>query len=168
MRNLYITGMMGSGKTSLGKAIAHATKLPFVDLDDEIVKREGRSIPEIFAEAGEEGFRACETEALRAVSEGELQVVACGGGTVLRKENISIMRATGMILFNDRPLDHILSDITYEGRPVITGGEEKLRRVYAERYEIYRTNCDVQLDNRYESAPDAAEIVVRMVYPDLY
>ena len=168
MRNLYITGMMGCGKTSLGKAIACVTELPFLDLDEEIVKRVGKSIPEIFAEVGEEGFRLCETEALRAVSEGELQIIACGGGTVLRKENIDIMYATGIVLFNDRQLEHILSDITYDGRPDIAGGEEKLRRVYAERYEIYRANCHLQLDNRYESAPDAAEIVVRMLYPEKY
>ena len=168
MKNLYITGMMGCGKTSLGKAIARVTELPFLDLDDEIVRRAGKSIPEIFAQEGEEAFRQQETETLRAVSEGELQIVACGGGTVLRKENVDIMRATGAILFNDRPLEHILSDITYDGRPVIAGGEEKLRKVYAERYEIYRTNCDLQLDNRYESAEDAAEIVIRQLYPEKY
>ena len=167
MNNIYITGMMGCGKTTLGKELAKAAGRPFVDLDDEIVRRAGKSIPEIFAEEGEEAFRQRETEALRALSERENLIVACGGGTILREENVALMRETGRVLLNDRPLSRILSDITYDGRPVIAGGEEKLRRVYAERYTLYRKTCDVRLENTFRNAKTAARAAKQLLWPAL-
>lgn len=104
MRNIYLTGFMGTGKTSAGQEIARCLGLKFIDLDELIVKKEGRSINDVFAQAGEPYFRKAEKETLKEVSQGASQVVSCGGGIVIDPENIAIMKQSGrFIAFTARP-----------------------------------------------------------------
>lgn len=89
---------MGTGKTSVGREIALSLGLKFIDLDGLIVKKEGRSISDVFAQDGEPYFRKVEKEALREVSQAENQVVSCGGGIVIDSENIIIMKQSGRFI----------------------------------------------------------------------
>lgn len=98
MKNIYLVGFMGTGKTSVGKELAKKKKWQFVDLDDLIELREKRSIPEIFAKDGEPYFRRVEKNVLKKVSREKKFVVATGGGIVIDKENIKIMKETGQII----------------------------------------------------------------------
>ena len=93
--NLVLVGMPGCGKTTVGRALAQLSGKPFVDLDEEIVRRAGRPIPYIFQTEGEEAFRELEARVLAEVCAQSGQVVATGGGAVLRAENRAAMRRAG-------------------------------------------------------------------------
>lgn len=98
MKNIYIVGFMGTGKTSVGKLLAKKTKRQFVDLDELIQLREKRLIADIFTKDGEPYFRRIEKQVLKEVAKEKKFVVACGGGIVINEENIQIMKETGMII----------------------------------------------------------------------
>ena len=98
LRNIYLVGFMGTGKTSVGKALANELRFSFADIDDLIVQQEKRSISNIFAKDGEPYFRKLEKMALKKVSSKKGQVVSCGGGIILDPENIKVMKKTGKII----------------------------------------------------------------------
>lgn len=97
MKNIYIVGFMGTGKTVVGKELAKRKKLHFVDLDELIELKEGRSIPDIFSKKGEAYFRRIEKKVLKEVASENKFVVSCGGGIVIDDENIKIMKGSGVI-----------------------------------------------------------------------
>mgnify|MGYP002539540669 CR=1 FL=1 len=102
---ILLIGMMGCGKSTIGRLLAGRMGLPLIDLDEEIARAAGKSIPEIFAEEGDAGFRLHETAALgRALDAGEA-VIATGGGIVTREENIRMMREKGFVVWLCRPLE---------------------------------------------------------------
>ncbi len=136
--NVLLIGMPGCGKSAFGKAAADSLNLEFTDTDAEIERREG-SIPDIFAERGEEEFRKIETETLRDCLRGDNRIISTGGGIVTRDENIKIMKDSGAaILFIDRPLELIAGDIDTSGRPLLKDNAERLKTLYKERYDKYR------------------------------
>ena len=96
--NIYLVGFMGSGKTSVGQELAKKKKWNFVDLDALIELREKKPITDIFAQEGEPYFRRLEKKALKEVAREEKFVVACGGGIVINKDNIKIMKDSGVII----------------------------------------------------------------------
>jgi shikimate kinase len=96
MENIYLLGYMGTGKTSTGKIIASKLGMQFIDLDDFIENSEGLTISDIFKQKGQDYFRDLETEALREVSLFSNMVIACGGGIVLRAENLEVMESKGL------------------------------------------------------------------------
>lgn len=98
MGNIYLVGFMGTGKTSVGKELARSKKWNFIDLDDLIELRQGRSIQDIFSKEGEPYFRRLEKRTLKDVAKEKKFVVACGGGIVIDEENIRIMKETGIII----------------------------------------------------------------------
>ena len=136
--NIVLIGMPGAGKTTLGRILAQKTGKGFVDTDEEIVKRAGIPIPAIFEKAGEAGFRGLEAAVVRAFSGRNGLVIATGGGTVLREENIRLLKHYGRLVFLDRPLDQLLPS---PDRP-LGDTAEKLARLYAERRPIYRAAAD--------------------------
>lgn len=134
--NILLIGMPGCGKTTLGKAIAARTGREFVDCDEEIVKRAGCPIPRIFAEQGEEGFRAIETAALAEVAKRSGLVIATGGGVVTQERNYPLMHQNSRILF----LDADPTSLPTDGRPL---SQKKTPAVlYAERLPLYRKMAD--------------------------
>lgn len=96
--NIYLVGFMGTGKTSVGKEFARRKKWQFVDLDELIELREKRTVASIFAREGEPYFRRLEKRTLREVAKEKKFVVACGGGVVIDKDNIKVMKDTGIII----------------------------------------------------------------------
>ena len=126
--NMVLIGMPGSGKTTVGKCLARLSGKPFVDLDQEIVKRAGKSIPEIFAQEGEGAFRKLEHEILTEACAKSGQIIATGGGAVLWSENRGAMRRTGRVYRLRRRLE----DLPTQGRPLSQAGklEEMERAIY--------------------------------------
>ncbi len=142
---MAIVGYMGSGKTTVGRLLARRTNRDFVDLDAEIVRNAGRSIPEIFAEGGEGRFRDLEHTALvEALARERSCVVACGGGVVIRPENRAALRDTPTVFLREDI--HVLYARTRgAGRPLRAHTEEAFGRRYAERLPLYREAADVEL-----------------------
>lgn len=120
---IFLTGYMASGKTTLGRAFAKATGMQFIDLDFYIEQRFHKSIPQIFAERGETGFRRMESALLREVGEFEDAVISCGGGTPCFDNNMDYMNSRGVTVWLDTPIDVICRRLMAAGekRPIVAG-----------------------------------------------
>lgn len=150
--NIVLVGMPGSGKTTVGKELAALSGKPFVDLDAEIVKRAGKSIPDIFAQEGEGVFRDLEAEVLKEACARGGQVIATGGGAVLREENRAAMRRTGRVYLLRRRLE----DLPTAGRPLSQGAKlEEMERV---RGPLYQAAADASVRNEISPAETAGRI----------
>ena len=145
-RHIFIIGMPGSGKSTLGRKVSGNLKLRYVDMDRRIQEILGGSMPEIFARYGEDAFRIAETNLLISLTREEPMVVSTGGGTVMNPRNREIMRNFGLILLVDRPIEQILGDIKLDRRPNFAEKAE-VERVYYERIPTYRASADLVLDN---------------------
>ncbi|MBE6808784.1 MAG: shikimate dehydrogenase [Ruminococcaceae bacterium] len=138
-RNLVLIGMPSCGKTTIGKAIAEQLGKEFIDSDDEIVKKQGMPIPEIFEKFGEKHFRNIESEVIAELSLKQSSVIATGGGAVLNRRNVDLLKENGLVVFIDRPLEKL---ITTDDRP-LSSNRELLTKRYNERYDIYCSSADI-------------------------
>ncbi len=145
MNNIYLVGMPGCGKTTIGSLVAEKLGRTLVDADEYIVEREGRSIPEIFAD-GEAAFRSVETAALRELSVMENLLVSTGGGIVTIGENIDIMKSTGKVIFIDASPEFIMDNSSLEGRPLLKD-KTKIYDLYNSRIALYRKSADYTIAN---------------------
>ncbi|MBN1914196.1 MAG: shikimate kinase [Candidatus Omnitrophica bacterium] len=124
--NIYLVGFMATGKTSVGKALARKKKWQFVDLDELIEFKEKRRIADIFAACGEPHFRRIEKKVLKEVSKEKKFIVACGGGVVIDKENIAVMKETGKIICLSAHPEVILSRTCSDtSRPLLNVSDPK-------------------------------------------
>ena len=155
MKNLVLIGLPGCGKTTVGRCLAAELGLIFVDCDGEIEKRSGKSIPEIFAQDGEEAFRTWESEVLTEVLARPGKVVSTGGGIVLKKENRDVLsRAT--VVFLDRTPDNILSSCDMADRPLMQ--TKTLAELAGERRELYLDCADHRV-----AAENLDEIIAEII-----
>lgn len=156
--SLVLIGMPGAGKTTVGRLLAQKTGKEFVDIDEEISRAAGKSIPAIFAEAGEAAFRALEAAAVRALSPRGGLVVAAGGGTVLRAENVARLKQNGRLILLDRPLSAL------EPSPERPLGDtaEKLAALYETRGPVYAAAADLRVPNRGSPEEAAAMILTKL------
>lgn len=142
--NIVLVGMPASGKSTVGLALAAALHRPFFDCDEEIVKKTGKPIPEIFREIGEEGFREIESEVIREIAASHVGcIIATGGGAILRDENIRALKRNGRLYFLDRSLALL---VPTADRP-LSNDAESIRRRHNERYERYCAVSDVRIPN---------------------
>lgn len=152
--NIVLVGMPGCGKTTVGQELAALSGRPLVDLDEELVRRAGRSIPDIFRDEGEEAFRALEGQVLADVCARDGQVIATGGGSVLRADNRSALRRTGWVYWLRRDL----AALPIDGRPLSQKGSlEEMCRV---RRPLYNETADVVIDNSV-SREQTAQLIWR-------
>ncbi len=135
---VYLVGMPGSGKSTVGAELAGRYGVPFVDLDVEIEREAGMTVTEIFADRGEPGFRALEAQALVKASTQDPSVVACGGGVVLEPANRIALRNTGICVYLDVPLEELKRRVQpATDRPLIRA-EGDLERLLEARGPLYR------------------------------
>lgn len=142
-----LIGLMGSGKSSIGRRLAKRLELPLIDLDDYIIAREGKDIPEIFAQLGEKAFREMETVALREVV-GNAAVIATGGGVIMRQENRQLLKEHPPVIWLKASPEFLANRIDGDtNRPLIAKGEtlKKLQQLAAVRYPLYEECADYVL-----------------------
>ncbi len=153
--NIVLTGMPASGKSTVGLRLAEILGREFFDLDAEIERKLGCTIPEIFSRDGESGFRDAETRVLReSLSQKNGIVLATGGGAILRDENVSLLQRNGRLYFLDRPLSLLLPTAD---RP-LASTEEAIRKRYEERYARYCATADCRIDGA-GSVDEVAELI---------
>jgi shikimate kinase len=158
---------MGVGKTAVGKILSEKTGLTYVDLDEEIVKKKKKTIPKIFEEEGEAGFRKVEKEVTREITRKHDQIIACGGGTVLDPENYSNLKKNSvMILLNAEPRV-ILQRTESEGdtRPLLMV-EDKLERIKGllrKRLHGYLEAADLIVDTSEMTPQQVASEILKYI-----
>lgn len=160
-RNIVLTGMPTSGKSTVGKIIAETLKRPFLDTDALIVEQYG-DIPTIFKEHGEKRFRDMESEIIRSVADTTGAVISTGGGAILREENVDALRRNGAIFFIDRSLEHLSVS---PDRP-LSDKLEKLKKLYKKRINTYLDTADYIIDGDGEPADVADSIINGESYED--
>jgi len=126
--------------------LSQQLNMKFIDMDDHIEEMEGKSIKELF-DIGEDYFRDAETRCSLELSNMDQIVVAAGGGIIKRKENIDYLKRNSLIVFINRPVENILTDIDCELRPLLADGKERLYALYNERIHLYKEYCDLEIDN---------------------
>ena len=142
-RNIVLIGMPGCGKSLVLRYLNDYNGYVTVDIDEEIVRKTGKSITQLFDEVNEEGFRQLETRCIEEVSKKKHQIIACGGGAVTRSENMDLLRQNGYVVFIDR--DPELLPIA-KGRP-LSKNRKTIMKLYHERIALYEKYSDVTVVN---------------------
>ena len=155
MKNLVLIGLPGCGKTTVGQRLAAELGLVFVDCDAEIEKLAGKTVPELFAQSGEEVFRELESKVLADTLQTPGKVVSTGGGIVLKEENRAALR-WATVIFLDRAPDNIMATCNMTGRPLMQTCS--LEELAAQRRQLYLACADYIV-----SAEDIEEITAEIV-----
>ncbi|MFD3156613.1 shikimate kinase [Haloimpatiens sp. FM7330] len=145
-KNIVLIGMPGCGKTTTGKILSQKIKLKLYDLDECIEKSTGKTIKELFSKS-EKVFRDAESKITEQISSTYPKIISTGGGIVKRENNIHALKKNGIIIFINRPIEDIISDINTNTRPLLKDGKEKLYKLYDERIELYKKYCDIEIIN---------------------
>lgn len=156
-RHIVLVGLPGAGKTSVGRRLAKELKRPFADNDEQVELHVGRSIPGIFADYGEDAFRAWETEVLASLVTRELPlVVATGGGTMVREANRELAARHAVVVWLRAGTDFLVSRTDTTHRPLLTEAPEATyERLASERTALYAQVADVVVDvERFQKEPD--------------
>ena len=140
-QNIVLTGMPGSGKSTVGRILAQEMGREFVDTDTEIIRLAKKPISDIFAQRGEAYFRDLESQVIAQLAQRTGLVIATGGGAILRAENVRRLWQNGRIYFLDRPVEDI---VPTDDRP-LSRDREALEKRYAERYPRYVTAADTRI-----------------------
>lgn len=142
MENIVLIGMPSSGKSTVGRALAERLGKRFADSDALVTERIGMPIADYFAQRGEAAFREREQEAVADLAATGGQVIATGGGAILRPENVTALRRSGRLVFLDRSPEKLIATAD---RP-LASDREALRRRYEERYDLYCAAADLHID----------------------
>ena len=155
--NIVLIGMPGCGKTTIGKELSKILNKEFVDIDEEIVKKEGKTIPEIFKENGEKYFRDLEAQVILDFSKKQGLVLATGGGAILRGENIIALKSNGTIVFLDRDVNKLASI----GRP-LSSSKDAILNLYKNRIFLYNKYADFIVDDNGTIKEVVSDIVCKI------
>lgn len=146
MKNIVLIGMMGCGKTTVAQLLAQRLNRPLVDIDEYIVEKYQMSIPSMF-DISEAYFRERESLCCREVSQLEGYIISTGGGIVKDKMNCDVLKENAIIIYLDRPVEMILTDVDTTSRPLLKDGADKLYELYHQRHKLYLDNCDYHIYN---------------------
>lgn len=161
MKNLILTGMMGCGKTTVGKLLSRRLGLELADTDALIEQREDRAVPDIFAQDGEAHFRALELALCRELSKRNGLIIACGGGLPMQDGAIATLKKTGLVFWLDRDPKETYDSLDVSGRPLAQSGREDFVLRYQNRAPVYRRWADYIIRAK---TPREAEALISTIY----
>ena len=148
-RSIVLIGMMGAGKSSVGRCLHRRTGLTLLETDEIVVANFGMSIPEIFPKFGEPRFRQAETEALRSLATTEKAIIITGGGIVVRNENVELLKPLGVIVWLDADEETLFARASRKrNRPLLQtkNPRKTFSRILGARRPIYADIADVRVD----------------------
>ena len=163
--NIYLIGMMGSGKSTVGKTLSEKMHKPFIDLDSEIEKGTGKNISEIFDIDGEEQFRKMENKQLKQYSE---SIVACGGGIVLKDENREFINENGVTILLTASMEELSHRLSDSGnRPLLADDntEEALTKLWMERQIDYLETANFTIETDGKNPEELTEEILLHINP---
>ncbi|MBV9401375.1 MAG: shikimate kinase [Bryobacterales bacterium] len=159
---IFLVGFMGSGKSTVGHALADELGWHFTDLDAEIERAEGTVIADIFDSRGEEEFRRIETDALarcvKSIQSGRPQVVSLGGGALLSEHNFNLVSHNGVTIWLDCPFETLAKRVAAASHRPLARDPERLRKLFNDRREGY-----ARAEYRIDSASDDAHAAVAQI-----
>ncbi len=164
--NIFLIGLMGAGKSTIGKQLARDLGKDFRDSDSEIEKRTGVSIDVIFDIEGEQGFRRRETGMLRELVGERDIVLATGGGAVLAAENQQLLRDNGLIIYLRATAEHLAGRVRMDRRrPLLQSGDKlaRIRELLTQREPIYQQLADMVIETNNRSIPRVVRQISKMV-----
>lgn len=163
MKTLYLTGFMGSGKTTIGKLLAEKLALPVIDTDQFIEEKLNKSVREIFETEGEDCFREFEHQFLKMIPT-ENTVVTTGGGIVLKKENRDWMRSNGTIIYLHCEPEEILKRLSDDNtRPLLDGDKQKnIQSIFVKRISYYN-DSDIKIDTTKKTPQEIVLEIEQMI-----
>jgi shikimate kinase len=165
MKNIVLTGFMGTGKTAVGKELARRLDVPLVDIDTEIEKAERMTINDIFKQRGESGFRAIETGMIKKISQRGNIVISTGGGAVLKDENMDALRKSGIIICLMASSGTILQRVGNSSeRPLLQGENPslKIKELLHFRKPFY-DKADIIIDTENRTPLQIAEEIIEHI-----
>lgn len=160
--NIVLIGFMGSGKSTVGKAIAESLHMPFYDLDSYIEEKQNMTISEIFENFGEEHFRNIESLVAAELSSKDKVVISCGGGTVLRKENADVLKSNAKVFYLQVDTKTVIKRLENDcSRPLLQREDKQteISRLLSLRKPIYEAACDYKIDATCETEEIVSEII---------
>ena len=166
MKNLFLIGFMGAGKTSVSAGLGRMLGREVVEMDERIAAQEGMSIPELFAQKGEPYFRACETALLKSFAQGAPRIVSCGGGVPLREENVAAMRESGTVVLLTASPEVILERVKdSDERPLLQGHKDVpyIAALMEQRRPKYEAAADITVDTSQLNIEEVCRQVLRQV-----
>jgi shikimate kinase len=155
---IFLVGFMGAGKTTVGQELARKLEYDFIDLDDVIAKRAGKSVQQIFAELGEPEFRVVETDSIRSCRGIMRTVIALGGGAYVSTVNRDMLRQIGKTVWLDCPLEVCLSRISGDDSRPLLGARKQMEELLEHRRDSYALS-DYTV-NSGDSTPEAVALEI--------
>jgi len=168
--NIILIGPMGSGKTTLGRRIAHRFGLDFIDVDEELERRCGVEVAVIFEIEGEAGFRERESRLLAEIAGGSGQLIATGGGSVLAPANREVIRQNGLVVWLNATVDQQIRRLERDKRRPLLAAPDRRQRLTAlaeQRNPVYASIADVVFDSSNRSLPRMADALERTIRDSL-
>ena len=167
MANIFLIGFMGTGKTTIANALNRKYDMEIIDMDANIEQEQNMAISEIFANQGEEFFRDLETKLIYDLQNKDNVVVSCGGGAVLRQENVRAMKKSGKIILLNATAETILERVqNSHNRPLLEGNKnvEYIRQLMSKREDKYNSAADYVVDVDNRAVEDIAEEIYSTVF----
>ncbi len=166
LHNLILIGFMGTGKSTVACQLSKRLNLPFFEMDEMIVQEQGMEISNIFKEKGEHYFRDLETALLKNLLQKEKGILSCGGGIVLRDENIQAMKNHGTVILLTAKPETILKRVLHnQSRPVLNGKKNinDITKLMKEREERYRMAADFIVSTDEKSLTQICEEIIALI-----
>ncbi len=166
MKHIFLTGFMGTGKSTVARCIHKQCGMEVIEMDEMIAEKEGMSIPDIFSHYGEDYFREAETNLLISLREKQGGVVSCGGGAILRRQNVEIMKRSGHIVLLTAKPETILARVKDDrNRPLLQGKKTiaEIREMLDARYDKYVEAADVVIETDGKSAEAICEEIFQKI-----